>query len=131
MSNPVIFGTVEYQGAIADLVITSLKIDHAGSVAELMDESGSIFQVNAYGAKRTLTIDGCVRGSADPVQLGSTLTIDGVPYLVTSVSKTKTNQGHHTVSISAEAPLAIAGSTVSMDGGTITVSGGTSSNQEG
>ena len=105
MSTPTVtFGTAEYKNLPAALYITSIKQGETSQKAQVMDEEGTVVQIDRYGKEKTLQIDATVKGSIGALVVGSALTVDGVEYKIDSVDKTKTNTGHHTASITASAP---------------------------
>ena len=105
-SSTITFGTASYKGAVSGLIITSIKQGENGQTAEAMDEDGYIVQVDVYGKKKSLQIEGTVSGGSLALQVGGTLTIGSVEYTIESVEITETNTGHQTASISASAPVA-------------------------
>ena len=100
----VIFGTAEYKNLSAGLYITSIKKDETSQKAQVMDEDGTIVQIDRYGKERTVQIEATVKGDISALVVGATLTVDSVDYTIDTVSTTKTNTGHHTASITASAP---------------------------
>ena len=104
-SSAITFGTASYKGAVSGLIITSIKQGESGRSAEAMDEEGHIVQVDIYGKKKTLQIEGTVSGGSLALQAGGTLTIGGTDYTIESVEVTQTNTGHQTASITASAPV--------------------------
>ena len=109
------FGTASYKNAVTNLIITSIKKSETAQAAEAMDEDGTIVQIDYYGKKKTLQIEGTVNGgSLSGLTAGGTLTIDSTDYKIESVEITQTNNGHQNASISASAPGgAVADSSVS------------------
>ena len=107
MSNDTInFGTAAFKGAVTGLIITSIKFGSNAQAAEAMDEEGNIIQVDMYGKKQTVQIEGTVSsGTTMSLVAGGTITIDGVAYTIESVEVTNTNTGHTNASISASAPV--------------------------
>ena len=104
-SSTITFGTASYKGAVSGLIITSIKQGENGQTAEAMDEEGYIVQVDIYGKKKSLQIEGTVSGGSLALQVGGTLTIGSVDYTIESVEITQTNTGHQTASITASAPV--------------------------
>ena len=104
----VVFGTAEYKDVCTGIYITSVKTDEGSQKAEVMDEEGNVVQQDRYGKNRTVTIDGTVKGDIKALTVGGTITVDGIAYGIDSVSKTKTNTGHYTVSVTASAPFTTA-----------------------
>ena len=100
-----VFGTAEYKNVCAGIYITSVKTDEGSQKAEVMDEEGNVVHQTRYGKNRTVTIDGTVKGDITALTVGGTITVDGITYGIDSVSKTKTNTGHYTVSVTASAPF--------------------------
>ena len=98
------FGTASYKGAVSGLIITSIKTGDNAQAAEAMDEDGTIIQIDMYGKKKTLQIEGTVSGGSLGLAAGGTLTINGTNYMIESVEVTQTNTGHQTASITASAP---------------------------
>ena len=113
------FGTASYRNAVTNLIITSIKHGESAQAAEAMDESGTVVQIDYYGKKKTVQIEGTVNGgSLSGLTAGGTLTIDSVDYKIESVEITRTNTGHQSASISASAPGgAISDGTGSQSGG--------------
>ena len=106
MSGTISFGTAAYQGAVTGLIITSIKFGSSAQAAEAMDEEGNIIQVDMYGKKQTVNIEGTVSsGTTLALVAGGTLTIDSVAYTIESVEVTSTNTGHTNASITASAPV--------------------------
>lgn len=104
-SYSITFGTASYKNAVTNLIITSIKKGESAQAAEAMDEDGTIVQIDYYGKKKTLQIEGTVNGgSLTGLTAGGTLTIDGTDYKIESVEVTQTNSGHQNASISASAP---------------------------
>ena len=104
MSTAVIFGTAEYKNLSAALYITSIKKDETSQKAQVMDENGTVVQIDRYGRELLLQIEATVKGNISALVPGATLTVDNVEYTIDTVSTTKTNTGHHTASITASAP---------------------------
>lgn len=107
MSNGSInFGTAAFNGAVTGLIITSIKEGSTAQAAEAMDESGNIIQVDMYGKKYTLQVEGTVSsGTTLGLKAGGTLTIGSNTYTIESVEVTSTNTGHTSASITASAPM--------------------------
>ena len=107
--NTINFGTAAYKNAVTGLIITSIKFGSNAQTAEAMDEDGNIIQVDMYGKKQTVNIEGTVSsGTTLALVAGGTLTIGGVAYTIESVDVTNTNTGHTNASITASAPVAAA-----------------------
>ena len=107
MPDTINFGTAAYKNAVAGLIITSIKFGSNAQSAEAMDEDGNIIQVNMYGKKQTVQIEGTLStGTTLALVAGGTLTISGVSYTIESVEVTSTNTGHTNASITASAPVA-------------------------
>ena len=107
--NTINFGTAAYKNAVTGLIITSIKFGSNAQTAEAMDEDGNIIQVDMYGKKQTVNIEGTVSsGTTLALVAGGTLTIGGVAYTIESVEVTNTNTGHTNASITASAPVAAA-----------------------
>ena len=106
-----VFGTAEYKSVCTGIYITSVKTDEGSQKAEVMDEEGNVVRQDRYGKNRTVTIDGTVKGDISALTVGGTITVDGIAYGIDSVSKTKTNTGHYTVSVTASAPFTTAAAT--------------------
>ena len=105
MSTPTVtFGTAEYNNVSSALIITSIKRGETSQKAQVMDEEGTIVQIDRYGKEKTLQIEATVKGSTAALVVGASLTVDGVAYKIDSVDVTNTNTGHHTCSITASAP---------------------------
>ena len=108
MSNTINFGTAAFQGAVTGLIITSIKFGSNAQAAEAMDEEGNIIQVDMYGKKQTVNIEGTVSsGTTLALVAGADLTIGSVTYKIESVEVTSTNTGHTNASITASAPIAV------------------------
>ena len=106
MPDTINFGTAAYKNAVAGLIITSIKFGSNAQSAEAMDEEGNIIQVDMYGKKQTVNIEGTVSsGTTLALVAGGTLTIDSVAYTIESVEVTNTNTGHTNASITASAPV--------------------------
>ena len=106
MPDTINFGTAAYQGAVSGLIITSIKFGSNAQAAEAMDEEGNIIQVDMYGKKQTVNIEGTVSsGTTLALAAGADLTIGGVTYKIESVEVTSTNTGHTNASITASAPV--------------------------
>ena len=109
MPDTINFGTAAFKGAVTGLIITSIKFGSNAQAAEAMDEEGNIIQVDMYGKKQTVNIEGTVSsGTTLALVAGGTLTIDSVAYTIESVEVTSTNTGHTNASITASAPVAAA-----------------------
>ena len=120
MPDIITFGTASYKNAVANLIITSIKFGDTAQAAEAMDEEGTIIQVDMYGRKKTVNIEGTVSGgSLTGLTAGGTLTIDSVDYKIESVEVTQTNTGHQSASITASAP----GDAINADSGSSAQSG--------
>ena len=106
MPDTINFGTAAYKNAVAGLIITSIKFGSNAQAAEAMDEEGNIIQVDMYGKKQTVNIEGTVSsGTTLALVAGADLTIGGVTYKIESVEVTSTNTGHTNASITASAPV--------------------------
>ena len=101
------FGTAAFQGAVSGIIITSIKQGSTAQAAEAMDENGNIIQVDMYGKKHTLQIEGTVSGDASAFVAGGSLSVGGVGYKIESADITHTNTGHTTASITASAPIEV------------------------
>ena len=110
MPDTINFGTAAFKGAVTGLIITSIKFGSNAQSAEAMDEDGNIIQVDMYGKKQTVSIEGTVSGSIAALVAGADLTINSVTYKIESVEVTHTNTGHTNASITASAPIAPAAS---------------------
>ena len=112
MPDTINFGTAAFKGAVSGLIITSIKFGSNAQAAEAMDEEGNIIQVDMYGKKQTVQIEGTVSGGTSLAGLvvGADLTIDSITYKIESVEVTSTNTGHTNASITASAPIAPAAS---------------------
>ena len=111
MPDTINFGTAAYKNAVAGLIITSIKFGSNAQAAEAMDEEGNIIQVDMYGKKQTVNIEGTVSsGTTLALVAGADLTIGGVTYKIESVDVTSTNTGHTNASITASAPVPAASS---------------------
>ena len=109
MPDTINFGTAAYKNAVTGLIITSIKFGSNAQTAEAMDEDGNIIQVDMYGKKQTVNIEGTVSsGTTLALVAGGTLTIGGVAYTIESVEVTNTNTGHTNASITASAPVTAA-----------------------
>ena len=100
----VTFGTAEYNNVSSALIITSIKRGETSQKAQVMDEEGTIVQIDRYGKEKTLQIEATVKGSTAALVVGAILTAGGETYKIDSVDVTNTNTGHHTCSITASAP---------------------------
>ena len=105
MPDTINFGTAAFKGAVTGLIITSIKFGSNAQAAEAMDEEGNIIQVDIYGKKYSLQIEGTVSGGSLALVVGADLTIGGVTYKIESVEVTQTNTGHQSASITASAPV--------------------------
>ncbi len=106
MPDTINFGTAAYKGAVTGLIITSIKFGSNAQAAEAMDEEGNIIQVDMYGKKQTVQIEGTVSsGTTLALVAGADLTINSVTYKIESVEVTSTNTGHTNASITASAPI--------------------------
>ena len=106
----VTFGTAAFKGAVTGLIITSIKQGSTAQSAEALDEDGNIIQVDMYGKKMTVNIEGTVSGTVSGLVAGADLTIGSTTYKIESVEVTSTNTGHTNASITASAPIAPAAS---------------------
>jgi hypothetical protein len=104
-SSTVTFGTVAYAGSVTGLIITSIKIGSTAQSAEAMDESGNIIQVDMYGKKKTVQVEGTVQGGTISLVAGGTLSVGNDTYTIESVEVSATNTGHTTASITGSAPM--------------------------
>ena len=106
MPDTINFGTAAYKNAVAGLIITSIKFGSNAQAAEAMDEEGNIIQVDMYGKKQTVNIEGTVSsGTTLALVAGADLTVSGTTYKIESVEVTSTNTGHTNASITASAPV--------------------------
>lgn len=110
----IVFGLAKYKGVVTGLSIQSVTYGETASTAEAMDEDGNIEQVDVYGKKKTIQIEGNVAADGDVTALtvGGTLTVNGSNYTIDNVSIKEANNGHKTASISGSCPIA----TVTADG---------------
>ena len=106
MPDTINFGTAAFKGAVTGLIITSIKFGSNAQAAEAMDEEGNIIQVDMYGKKQTVNIEGTVSsGTSVALVAGAELTVGGTTYKIESVEVTSTNTGHTNASITASAPI--------------------------
>lgn len=98
------FGTVAYKDKVTGVYITSIKKDQIGSSVDAMNEGGEVVQIDRYGKKLTIQVDGTVKDDITVLKIGAKLTIDGTEYTIDTVSTTQTNTGHYTLSLTASAP---------------------------
>ena len=106
MPDTINFGTAAFKGAVTGLIITSIKFGSNAQAAEAMDEEGNIIQVDMYGKKQTVNIEGTVSsGTSVALVAGAELTVGGTTYKIESVEVTSTNTGHTNASITASAPV--------------------------
>ena len=111
MSDTINFGTAAYKNAVAGLIITSIKFGSNAQAAEAMDEEGNIIQVDMYGKKQTVNIEGTLSsGTILALVAGADLTVGGTAYKIESVEVTSTNTGHTNASITASAPVPVTSS---------------------
>ena len=109
-ASTITFGTASYKGAVSGLIITSIKQGTNAQSAEAMDEDGNIIQIDMYGKKYSLQIEGTVSGGSLALVAGADLAVGGITYKIESVEVTQTNTGHQTASITASAPVPAASS---------------------
>ena len=98
------FGTVAYKDKVTGVYITSIRKDQTGSSVDAMNEAGEVVQIDRYGKKLTIQVDGTVKDDITALKIGAELTIDGTKYTIDTVSTTQTNTGHYTLSLTASAP---------------------------
>ena len=98
------FGTVAYKDKVTGVYITSIRKDQTGSSVDAMNEGGEVVQIDRYGKKLTIQVDGTVKDDITALKIGAELTIDGTKYTIDTVSTTQTNTGHYTLSLTASAP---------------------------
>ena len=82
-------------GLIANSITTNTTVE----TAEARNVSGAIIDIAAYSKSQELTIDGLFVGSG--VEPGTSITIGGKDYLVTSSSKTESNTDFQQGSVTA------------------------------
>ena len=97
------FGTIAYKDKVTGVYISSIKKDQTGSSVDAMNEAGEVVQIDRYGKKLTIQVDGTVK-DISTLKIGAKLTIDGTEYIIDTVSTTQTNTGHYTLSLTASAP---------------------------
>ena len=98
------FGTIAYKDKVTGVYISSIKKDKTGSSVDAMNEAGEVVQIDRYGKKLTIQVDGTVKDDISTLKIGAKLTIDGTEYIIDTVSTTQTNTGHYTLSLTASAP---------------------------
>ena len=98
------FGTIAYKDKVTGVYISSIKKDQTGSSVDTMNEAGEVVQIDRYGKKLTIQVDGTVKDDISTLKIGAKLTIDGTEYIIDTVSTTQTNTGHYTLSLTASAP---------------------------
>lgn len=77
--------------AIADIVAESVNTSESVETATARNEVGKVTDVIAYSRTKTLTINGLLNVSAPTVTAGSTITISGGTFLVTSAELVESN----------------------------------------
>ena len=98
------FGTIAYKDKVTGVYISSIKKDQTGSSVDAMNEAGEVVQIDRYGKKLTIQVDGTGKDDISTLKIGAKLTIDGTEYIIDTVSTTQTNTGHYTLSLTASAP---------------------------
>lgn len=94
------FGITSTLGTLGDgLIANNITFNKNVETAEARNVSGEIIDIASYSKSTEITIDGLYVG--DGVEPGTTVTIGGVDYLVTSSSKTEANTDFQTASITA------------------------------
>lgn len=99
-----VFGVVtSAAGLTAGIAVNSMTITSASESAEARDATGKVTDIKAYSVNTTLSATGVMDSEAGTlVTAGSSITIDSVAYLIDNVSKSETNTGYVTVTISAK-----------------------------
>lgn len=97
-----IFGITSTLGNLGDgIIANSITTNTTVETAEARNVSGEIIDIAAYSKAKEITIDGLFVGEG--VEPGSSITIGGLDYLVTSSSKTESNTDFQQASVSARA----------------------------
>lgn len=95
-----IFGITSTLGNLGDgLIANSVSINTTVETAEARNVSGQIIDIAAYSKAKEVTIDGLFVGEG--VEPGSSITIGGDDYLVTTSTKTESNTDFQQGSVTA------------------------------
>jgi len=95
------FGIVTTSTGVSSIVIQSIQEGSSIETAQAMDENGNITDINGYGAKNSVTIKGLVDGSVT-AKAGDVISVGSDSYIITSFTKSQSNNGYAEVDISAE-----------------------------
>ena len=95
------FGIVTTATGVSSIVVTSFSETSNVEIAEARDGQGKVTDMQAYSRNKTVAIKGFLDGSTI-VEAGSVLTLNGVSYIVESVTRNETNTGFVEVDISAK-----------------------------
>lgn len=86
----------------AGITVNSLDTQQTVQTAEARTETGAISDITAFSSRKTVSIQGVMTGNtADLATAGSIITLGGVDWLITDVSRAESNTDYVQVTISA------------------------------
>lgn len=86
----------------AGITVNSLDTQQTVQTAEARNETGAITDITAFSNRKTVSIQGVMTGNtADLATAGSIITLGGVDWLITDVSRAESNTDYVQVTISA------------------------------
>ena len=98
--SPRTFGITSTLSGLADgLIANSISFNKSVETAEARNVSGEIIDIAAYSKSTEITVDGLFVGSG--VEPGTTISIGGNDYLVTTSTKTESNTDFQQGSVTA------------------------------
>lgn len=89
-------------GAQASIgIVQSMTESNSAEIAEARDENGKVIALKAYSTTKELSIEALIQTGVTPPAAGTLVTIDTVPYLVTSCKITASNNEFSKISLTA------------------------------
>lgn len=86
----------------AGITVNSLDTDETVQTAEARNETGAITDITAFSNRKNVSIQGVMTGNtADLATAGSIITLGGVDWLITNVTRAESNTDYVQVTISA------------------------------
>jgi hypothetical protein len=97
------FGVVTAKnGTVSGVLANSCKLTENVKDASVIDENGKTVEIKAYSVEKTADISGVVEDPAAVAAAGSTITLAGQKYLVSSKTLNEASEAFTTADISAK-----------------------------
>lgn len=104
----IVFGFAKFGGCVTGVSLQDVTYGETCSTAEALNENGDVEQTEVYAKKKTITVNGNVHSDhADALQVGGSLEVDSVTYIINTVTVKEAINGFKTFSCSGSAPFTV------------------------